>query len=413
MRTTAVALGAALLTLTPAETGLARQSDVVLDVLVSPETVVLSGANVTFTPVLLIPVDEAVTITSIESGLHGDVTDATNPAIVATTCTVPDPVAPGDSFGAYDWGCEYQVVITGDPGTVTDTITVRVIRADDTEVMITADASVTIGVTTGSIRGTLVDDQTDEPIAGVRVMASGDSDSSSATTDHLGGFGFEGLDPGEYRLVAGNLVELTPSDYAVEYYDDATFGSADLVTVFAGEVTTIEWDLAFGGIVQGIVTDASTSEPLEGVEVDWVGLNTDGSRLGPHPGIDSDERGAYQVRGLHAIDVLVCFSKDGYVDECWDDRTDFGSGLAGIPGDPITAAPRSTVGGIDAALAPIAPPATTTTTPPTSTTVVAQQPVDVLPPTGSSLDVGLSIVALATILTGTLAMRTARRVQTS
>jgi hypothetical protein len=373
---------------------LAQVSEVRVEVMTYPAEVVPSGAKVTFDLLLQLPVDETVIISVIGSERHGDVTDSANPALVDTTCVVPSTREPGDYYGAYDWGCRYRVWLEGDPGEVTDTITVTVVRADGTDVVATTTVSVAIGTATGAIRGTLTDDVTGSPLADVLVMSYGETSGGMSETDEAGQYSMDGLAPGEYRLIAGNSLHQA-SVYAREWWDDAaTFASAGVVTVVGGEVATVDWALSLGGVIEGTVTDVVSGAPLRGVAVSVVSVP---EREGPNGAPPTDEAGLYRISGLHTSGYLVCFHAEGYQPECWNDRTDFGSGVAGVPGDPVQVEVRTVVSGIDAALAPLSPP------------IPEPGPPDTLPFTGV-LSISQSLLlALVLSMVGGAALLAGRR----
>lgn len=389
-----------MLALASAAPALAQETNITVGVSAFPEDIVPSGATVTFDVLLMLaPAEEAMIITAIDSERYGDVTDSANPGLVDTACSVPSTREPGDYYGAYDWGCRYRAWIEGEPGEVVDTVTVTVVRADGSDVVATGSVSVTIGTATGAIRGTLTDDVTGEPLAGILVMAFGEERGGMSETDQAGRYSMDDLAPGEYRLFAGNSMHQA-SVYAGEWWDDAeSYQTADPVMVVGGEVTTVDWSLSLGGVIEGTVSDEATGAPLAGVDISWVAIASSGQREGPMGGYSTDDTGSYRIPGLHAAGYLICFDVLGYLPECWDDETDFGEGVEGIPGDPVIVEPRTVVSGIDAALARFSVP-----------TSESPSPEPTLPFTGAPAATGqASLLALAGLVAGGATLLVTRR----
>jgi hypothetical protein len=319
----------------------------------------VAGGSVTHSVVALLPFDSSSTITSIQSELYGNVADATNPSLAETTCSVPSVRRPGDYFGAYDWGCMFEVWVDGEVGERTDTISVTIVLADGTELVESAISSVVVTAKLGAIRGVLTDAATGVPIADVYVLVAGPTESAHALTDETGLFRLEGLEPGDYRLIA---TDHGGGGYAREWWDDATDSdSAGLITVVGGQVRTIEWSLSRGGIIEGTVTDGGTGTPIAGVRAMVLAVSADGSREGFSARTTTAADGTYQITGLHSSDYIVCFSSNDYEKECWDDKRTTGSGIDAIVGDLVAVEVGTVVSAIDAALTSLQPGTATTT----------------------------------------------------
>ncbi len=367
---------------------LAQTGPVEIWVWVDPAEVVPAGGTVSFDVLLnLTPLDEPMTVTEIKSDRYGDVSDSANPVLTDTTCALPATRQPGTYFGAYSWGCRYRVWVAGESGEVRDTVTVSVTRADGTKVVVSALVAVAITTANGAIHGTVTDDVTEAPLANVLLSAMGPGN-GTGLTDTAGRYSLGSLPPGEYRLMASN--ESGP--YAREWWDDADdFHSADLVTVVGGEVTTVDWALSLGGVIEGRVTDQVSGAPISAFDISWVAVLEDGSAEGPSGASVTDANGSYRIEGLYAADYHVCFDALDYRPECWDNQADVTSTVIFLGGDPIAVNVRTVVTGIDAALARSNPP--TTLPPPDSSTPAS------LPFTGPQLAVGLmgalALVALA------------------
>lgn len=328
---------------------------------VYPGSVTPGGGTVTYQMQVGVSIgDLPATITSVSSDLHGDVTDPANPAILSTSCAVPVDWQPDSNFGwALGWGCEFEAWVEGEPGEVAATISATVVFGDETEVVVSDVAVVTISAELGAIHGTLVDSATGEPLAGEQV--SGTCAPCGDVTDAEGGFALEGLEPGEYRLEAGNTT-VQYSDYAYEWYDDAPAPeSATPVLVLPGQITFVEWGLSVGGVIEGTVTDEATGEPLGAVEIPVLVQNEDGTR-GGFTGTSTGADGTYRMGGLHTANYVLCYYVFGsvqvgeYEPECWNDKPTAGESPFDAPADSIHVELGETVGGIDVSLTPVAGP---------------------------------------------------------
>lgn len=356
-----LAIGA-LFVLTTAPIGMAQESST-LDLEAAPPTVSVWGEVVLYELVIQIPdADLPATITAMTSDLHGDLTDAANPVVINTNCEagVPYSVTPGNT-GMY---CSYQALVDGDPGEVTNTVTVDVQLADGSDVTLTDSFAVTISDDLGAIRGTLIDSDTGLPIPDTYVW--GDME---GFTDSSGVFFFDGLEPGAYRFYSGNAAHGTSgvpvdyrSDYAYEWYDEEPVGlsggyfTAIPVTVLPGEITEIEWELTRGGVITGRVTSSDTGEPITDYNVTFWLTRTDGSTapqiFGNWDGVEFADDGTYRSYGLRAGDYVACFETI-YGWECWDDLPfSFPASTGVLPtGDLVSVVLRQTTSGVDAQFA--------------------------------------------------------------
>ena len=357
MRKAVVTLTALALLWGMTGTGSAQPLSVGVQYITSPDSVIPTGGTVTHFVGVHISPDETMTVTSIQSALSGDLADASNPMLISTTCSVPSLHNPGEFVGAYEWGCEFTVFVSGEPGEVVDTVTVAVVGEDSTEYVASAQSVVTISTEDGAIQGTLTDAVTGMPIAGAWIDVVGSAEGGSDRTNATGFYDIQGLAPGDYRMVSGNTQVWAEAEYARTWYlGGGTYASAAVVAVNPGMATVVDWSLSPGGVIEGTVTDATTGEPLEGLYVDVV-YEEAGSPYswgyGPPTGVD----GTYRFFGLFAGQYLVCFWTDGYERECWNGHTfPVGSDWGSISGDPIAVELGSTISGIDAALTPLVSP---------------------------------------------------------
>ena len=169
-------------------------------------------------------------------------------------------------------------------------------------------------------------------------------------TDDTGRYQLTGL-PATAVVVCFRNVGGSPTDpgYLFECYDyQPDVSTADPVTTTAGQMRTgINAELADGAGISGLVSDsAGNGIPYAIVQASGV----DGSYLGA---ANADEFGRYQLTGLPATAVVVCFQTypeggangAGYVSECYDNQPDASTA------DPVTTTAGEVRAGIDAELA--------------------------------------------------------------
>ena len=326
----------------------AQVPTVEVEAFVYPSSVTPEGGRVTYQiQVGVPPGDLPVTIISVVSDVHGDVTDPFNSAILSTECTVPIDWQPDSNFGwALGWGCGFEVWVEGESGEVSTTISVTVLFEDGTEVVVSDVAMVTISDELGAIHGVLVDSATGTPVPDVIVTVNCTPCGTNA--DSQGRFALEGLQPGEYFLGAGNSQHAL-SEYAFEFYDDApSQETATPVMVLPGEITTIEWGLSVGGVIEGTVTDETNSEPLQGVHVEILQVTEDGTRTLFRSGAETDTNGHYRFGGLHTANYVVCFRH--HEAECWNGKPTGSSDFSVASADEIHVELGQTTSGINATL---------------------------------------------------------------
>ncbi len=182
----------------------------------------------------------------------------------------------------------------------------------------------------GEITGSVTDDG-GSPLAGVTVTLQ--YGQQSMTTGADGVYRFAGLTPGRFAVSFKPAENTTggssTTGYLGQCYQDVPISNCygwpgsgngqSWVTVAGGQVTdSINARLHPAGAISGTVTDTS-GHPLAGIRVD-----TDGADA--RTGAD----GSYRIDMLApADDYRVCFSyqpsvttsRDGYVSQCYDDKT--------------------------------------------------------------------------------------------
>jgi hypothetical protein len=159
----------------------------------------------------------------------------------------------------------------------------------------------------GSITGTLIDEETKEPIEGVAACAwivAGEYQRCD-TSDAVGFYEINGLPSDEYVVEYEGWNRV---NYVRELYDDASdLGLAADVFVVAPETTSgIDAELARGAEILGHVSEAETGAPVEGSMVcaplasaSYADSNTNCEW--------TDAAGNYAIRGLPAGTYVVGF----------------------------------------------------------------------------------------------------------
>jgi hypothetical protein len=334
------------------------QASTELRVTVDPETVAPSGELVRVTvEVVVSSTDQPATVTALSSSSFGNLSDAANPALVSTDCSVPASYVPTPGFEGM--ACAFEVVISGEPGDISDTLFATIMVSGGSEVTLSQDLVVNISEQLGAIQGTLIDFGTGQPIPETFVW--GTCDGCGGFTGPDGVFVFLGVEPGEYRLRSGSAspggwAPTSPtgyqSGYAFEYFDEEPFGPVAFpnpgmaLTVLPGQTTEIQWDLSLGGAIEGVLTASDTGDPISDFEVQyWI---TDGGAASPSDvgGYWSvGGAGTYRIHGLRAGDYIVCFQTP-FGCECWDDIPS--SSLPPDRGDAVPVVLGQTITGIDA-----------------------------------------------------------------
>lgn len=379
MRTAIVAI--MVLGLSSGLVGSASAQDIdtlLLDIVTTPSSLTPTGGPVLHTVGLDVLPDTNVTIASLQSDRYGDLADPSNPLLTSTTCITPATHLVGESHAPWMWVCQYTAPISGDPGEVVDTVTLTLETEAGTEHVVSGRSSVTISSGVGAIQGTLTDAVTGDPIPEAFVDLTGELGGGSASTDASGFFNIQGITPGNYQLVSGNTQVWPGTDYARSFLD---------VTVNPGETTVVEWSLTVGGVIEGVVTDATSGGPLAHTLISVIEVTADGERRDFGHGATTAADGTYRFGGLYAGDFIVCFYQDGYHEECWNDHPVAGDFLS-LTGDLIAVELGGTYPDIDAALAGVA-----------TSAPVASDDDAVLPRTGIDGRL-LAIVTLAVLVSG-------------
>ncbi|MHB8895458.1 MAG: DUF5719 family protein, partial [Candidatus Geothermincolia bacterium] len=202
------------------------------------------------------------------------------------------------------------------------------------------DASLVRG---GTIRGTVTDESTGDPIENVYVSAYDTSTGNyvrSNYTDSSGNYSLTQLLSGTYKV----QFEAYSTDYLAEWYNGkSSLDTADPVAVTApNETTSINASLRTGGKITGIVTEEGTGDPLQSV---WVQV-VDSSSGAYVTGANTDASGQYVAGPVDTGSYKVQFGIwDGiHCAEWYNDKPDQDGA------DPVGVTAPGTTGNINASL---------------------------------------------------------------
>jgi Carboxypeptidase regulatory-like domain len=203
---------------------------------------------------------------------------------------------------------------------------------------------------TGSISGTVTDEATASPIAGVPICAVYErfgeegEERYCAQSNVFGEYEIADLPSHEYS------VEFLPGTAGLNYLfeawnDERTWVAADPVAVEGGPVHGIDAELAEGGELRGLVTNALTGAPVPEVEVcaepeHWE--VEEGCAL-------TDADGRYTIYGLGTDEYLVSFYAPESLELLWQ----YWNGEPGIlAADPVAVAAGGATDHVDARMVP-------------------------------------------------------------
>jgi hypothetical protein len=209
---------------------------------------------------------------------------------------------------------------------------------------------------TASINGVVTDAATEAPVKGAEVCALGGGQIGylkCELTDSAGEYAIE-IPAGSYVVSFSSPPNEDPS-YVTQWWQETPyFAESDKITLAEGESKTgISAALEREGRISGFVTDATTGEPVSGVNV--CALTEDGElvwNLTPGIGCAYTENGAYTILHMPAGTFEVEFSPleedilDGYLTQYWDH-------VGQLPeAAPVPVEPGAITPDIDAALQP-------------------------------------------------------------
>jgi hypothetical protein len=195
----------------------------------------------------------------------------------------------------------------------------------------------------GSISGTVTRDSGGAPVEGVSVSAydytTHECKGTDYNTDSSGSYIITDLPVGNYRV----HVYTGDTYYVQEYYNNADYNNATAVTVIPGQTTSgINFSLALGGNISGVVTRDSDNQPVSGLYVHAYDYST-GNYLGF---AQTQADGSYSTTGLPAGNYKVEVNTSGtyYVVEYYD-NTDYNHAT------PVSVTSGATTHNIDFSLA--------------------------------------------------------------
>lgn len=162
----------------------------------------------------------------------------------------------------------------------------------------------------GAIGGTVVEDGTGDPLAGVWARVRDKNTNTFVTkvlTDSNGEFEATGLPPGDYVV----WYQDPDGSHNDEYNGGgSTFGGAPAVTVAASQKTTANASLAPGGGLTVNTTDATTTNPLGGVTV-----RVRNSATNTFVTAFKTQAGGSYTKSMVPGDYKLLFEAPGYVSE--------------------------------------------------------------------------------------------------
>ena len=126
---------------------------------------------------------------------------------------------------------------------------------------------------TGSLHGTVTDNESGDAVSGACVLLASDDFRwfRNACADEAGAWSLPSVPEGTYNL----RVESVGSPYLVEWWNDAVdFADATPIVVAADDDLALPVSLTRGATVSGVVTDGTDGSPLSNVCVDLIDATT-------------------------------------------------------------------------------------------------------------------------------------------
>ena len=167
-----------------------------------------------------------------------------------------------------------------------------------------------------SISGVVTDEATALGIANVELAAADAVGNwNYASTDSAGAYTISGLLPADYRI----RTTWNDQGYLDEWYDNVICqndwsGTGATVVTVTGDLTGVDFALARGLSISGVVTDEATALGIANVELAAA------DAVGNWNYASTDSAGAYTISGLLPADyrVRTTWNDQGYLDEWYD-----------------------------------------------------------------------------------------------
>jgi uncharacterized repeat protein (TIGR01451 family) len=240
-------------------------------------------------------VADALTVGALDDSIYGDIANASNPALVHTTCSLPQTLPPGASYL-----CDFSAVVTGAAGSEHKN-TLSAQAADDDGNLLSAAATATVTLTSARIMATkhdtLLDDRNNDNAANpgdairytVSITNQGDAPADVTFADTV---------DSNTTVIAGSA---TASQGAAS--DTASAVAAQLGTLAPGGAATIQFDVRIAGTLPaGVSTIANQGQ-----------IHVDGASLVLTDDPDTSEIGDPTRTGVLAQAVLVVTKSDQLV----------------------------------------------------------------------------------------------------
>ena len=164
----------------------------------------------------------------------------------------------------------------------------------------------------GAIAGTVVDEETGEPLIGAHVKAFPEGHrhiSKRVLTDSLGNYLIENLPAGNYIVKAGAETYLPEFWEEAEKVEDAT-----IITVEnAATIEDIDFTLSLGGVVAGIVLSEDDNSPVSGAVIKIRSVDSRMIYVGK-----SGDDGTFMITGIRTGSYIAVAKARGYVPEWYD-----------------------------------------------------------------------------------------------
>ncbi len=204
----------------------------------------------------------------------------------------------------------------------------------------------------GAISGTVTSAASGLPVAAFQVqvlLASNGANVASINTDAAGLYTVTGLAPGSYYVRtngSSNLINQLHSGVTCVGCAVTTSGGTPVVVAAGATTGSINFSLATGGRISGIVTNAAGGALLQGVGAQV--FNTAGVQMG---NFNTNASGVYTTQGLPPGTYYVRTSNAlGFVNKLYTNSLCPGNGCNVLTGTPITATASTTTSGINFAL---------------------------------------------------------------